>query len=477
MDQETLNALLSQALLKTSEAKLDTPWARGELTWKLHAAQKVLEEKLRSIKGQLFVANCSRQWGKSYWAVTKAIELALSKPGARIKYGTAFLTDLQEFIMPTFMAVLEDCPDDIRPVFKTVGSKWVFYNGAEIKLVGLDKKPNGLRGNVIDLIILDECGFVNNLSELYRNVIIPATTHRPNCKIIMISTPPSTPGHPFSDFIARAALENAYIKLDIYTNPLINQATIERLAKELGGFKSVAFRRECLCELITDTALAILPEWMDEAPHIIIKKPHPLPPFYKPSVAIDLALNDNLGVVFGYWDFKRAKPVIQKELLLNGVNSEVLVKRCLEIEKELWGDPNETGVTPMRWADGQLYTLNDICSVHHYSVSMVRKDVLEAQVNSLRLLLQSHQLEIYESCTQTLMQCNSGIWNKSRTEFARQGSNHQDLLAALIYFVRHLNKENPYPKNYQYNRDTMHYREERRSSHLDSLKKTFGPKS
>lgn len=472
MDQELFNALASFAVATTGTQVLDTPWSRGDLAWKLHAAQRVLDKKLSQIKGQLFVANCSRQWGKSYWAVTKAIELALSKPGSRIKYGTAFLTDLQEFIMPTFYAVLEDCPDELRPVFKTNGSKWVFHNGSEIKLVGLDKKPNGLRGNVIDLIILDECGFVNNLSELYRNVIIPATMHRPNCKIIMISTPPSTPAHPFADFITRADLEDAYIKLDIYTNPLINQATIDRIAKELGGEKSVAFRRECLCELIIDTSIAILPEWNDVEAYTIIKSKPALPPFFKAVVALDLGLNDDTGVVFGYWDFHRAKVVIQAELLLNGVNSEKLVSECLKIERSLWPE----GTTPMRWCDGQLYTLNDICSIHHYSVSMPRKDAVEAQVNSLRLMLQAHQVEIVDTCKQTIRQCASGIWDKSKTKFARSGSCHQDLLASLIYLVRHINKENPYPRDYKFNRDNMHWRPDSSAGHLDSIKKAFGPK-
>jgi hypothetical protein len=77
-----------------------------------------------------------------------------------------------------------------------MGHYYIFPNGSRIKLVGLDKNPNGLRGNTLDLIVIDECGFVTNLDYIYKSVIIPATLHRPNCKIIMISTPPSTPAHP-----------------------------------------------------------------------------------------------------------------------------------------------------------------------------------------------------------------------------------------------------------------------------------------
>lgn len=450
----------------------DQAWFDGDLSYKLHLGQKLINDKLASVKKQLFVANCSRQFGKSFWAVTKAIETALAGPKRRVKYGTAYHTDLIEFIIPTFEAVLIDCPEEIRPVYKVQGSKWLFHNGSEIKLIGCDRTPNALRGNVIDSIILDEVGFMDSLEYLYKSIIVPATTHRPKCKIIMISTPPQTPAHPFADFITRADLEDAYIKLDIYTNPMIKQDTIDRLSRELGGLTSIAFRRECLCELVIDTSIAILPEWNDVAITTVVKNPEPIPPFYKPIVAIDLGLNDDCGIIFGYWDFNRAKVIIQAELLLNGVNSHELTKRCLEIEKRLWGD-----LIPMRWADGALYTINDICSVHHYSVAPVRKDVVEAQVNSLRLLLQSKQVEVYDSCKQTIRQCATGIWNKTKTEFARTGSCHQDLLAAMIYLVRHISKENPYPRDYQFNRDTMHWRPDMQTPrHLDSIKKAWGPK-
>lgn len=473
MDQEFLDRLVSDALKSRGRGKGDAHWRKADLSFKLHAGQKIIKAALARSTGQLFVGNIARQFGKSYWAVTEAVSLALKKPRARIKYGTAFLTDLEEFILPTFEEVLLDCPDDLRPVYKVQGSKWVFHNGSEIKLVGLDKKPNGLRGNVIDLIILDECGFVANLDKLYRNVIIPATTHRPNCKIILISTPPETPAHPFVDFIVRADLEGSYVKLDIYQNPLITQADIDRLAKELGGVKSVAFRRECLCELIIDTSIAILPEWPEVEPKTVVQHRPDLPPFYHAVVAGDLGLNDDTGVVFGYWDFRRARLVVQAELLLNGVNSEELTKACLKIERGLWGD----GITPMRWFDGQLYTLNDISSIHKYNVSPPRKDEVEAQVNSLRLMLQAGQIEIYDSCKQTIRQCATGIWDKSKTKFARSGSCHQDLLASLIYMVRHINKENPYPANYQFNRDTMHWRKPTLAPHHEQLKKAFGGKS
>lgn len=254
---------MNPAVKLTPEQIKAESWRRGRLNYLLHPGQKVIDKMFNSIQGQLFVCNIARQWGKSYYCVAKAIELALKKPKARIKFGTAYQTDLTEFIQPTFDAVLQDCPESLRPRYKVQGSKYVFKNGSEIRLIGLDKSPNSLRGNVIDMIIIDECGFVSNLDYLYKSIIVPATLHRPECKIVMISTPPSTPAHSFVDFIQKAELEGSYVKLDIYANPLITQADVERMARELGGYDSVAFRRECLCELVVDLDAAVIPEWQD----------------------------------------------------------------------------------------------------------------------------------------------------------------------------------------------------------------------
>ncbi len=100
-------------------------WNRGRLNYKLHAGQRKIESLVFARKHQLFVGEIARQFGKSFWLVKKALESAIQKPKARVKYATAFLTDLEEFILPAFDKILEDCPNDLRPVFKSQKSKFV----------------------------------------------------------------------------------------------------------------------------------------------------------------------------------------------------------------------------------------------------------------------------------------------------------------------------------------------------------------
>lgn len=441
----TQNLTSSQAISRARAEK----WHRNELGYLLHSGQQILDQKFETSSGQLFVANISRQWGKSYWAVSKCIELAQSKPKTRIKYSTAFQTDLVEFIQPTFDAVLSECPDSIKPKYKIQGSKWVFSNGSEIKLVGLDKSPNGLRGNVIDLIVIDEAGFVGNLDYIYSSIIIPATLHRPNCKILFISTPPATPAHPFGDFIKRAEVEGSYLKLDIYTNPRITERDIERMAKEMGGRHTTTFRRECLCELVLDEDLALVPEWRDE---FIEDAPteDEFKIYYHRYTAMDMGRKDFTAPIFGYYDFKRATLFIEDEITMHGpswttktLNEEVRAK-----ETEIWGKE----VKPFRRVadNNNPHLITDLSSLYNLHFMETNKESLDAMVNEVRIMVGEGRIKVSPRCKMLIGCLKYGIWDKHRKEFARDKVyGHYDHFAALVYLVRNLAKHsNPIPASH-----------------------------
>jgi hypothetical protein len=422
-------------------------WLRGRLGYKLHEGQKLLRQKYRSARGQLFVGECSRQFGKSFEMVVEGLELAFSKPKAKIKYGTAFHTDLIEFILPTFDTVMDDCPRDIRPKFKVQGSKFILYNGSEIKLVGLDRTPNGLRGNVIDLIILDEAGFITNLDYLYKSVIIPATTHRPNCKVVLISTPPSTPAHPFLDYVEKAEDEGGYVKLTIYDNPMVGPETIARLMKESGGEKSTTWRREYLCEHVTDEDLAIVKEWKDEYVAEIPRDDYY--PFYHKYAGMDLGVSDHTAVIFGYYEFLKARLVIEDEYVINGpeLTTQVLQTAIKKKEKDLSWEKMYLRVSD----NNNPLLLQDLSLLHRLHFMPTDKGSLEEMVNMVRMMVDRGQIMVHPRCKQLIGCLKYGVWEKKRDKFAHSKVyGHFDALAALIYLVRNLNKStNPIPPDFQ----------------------------
>ncbi len=429
-----------------AEAIAET-WYRGNLTYMLHAGQLLIKADLDKMTGQLFVGNCARQWGKDFLMTARACELAIKKPRARIKYGTPFLTDLAEFLLPIFERVLEDCPSDLRPKYKVQGSKWVFRNGSEIKLVGLDKNPNGLRGNTIDLIILSEAGFIRNLSSLYKNVIIPATTHRPDCKVIMISTPPTTPAHDFCDFIHRATAEGSYAEYTIYSNPRVDAATIARLMKESGGEHSTTWRREYLCQLVTDADSQLIPEWHEK--FVVPAKRDEFFRFYHLYEGMDLGVKDFTLNIFGYYDFRRAVLVIEDEIKLNGPTlTTQKLKDAIDVkEKALWPDRK-----PYRRIsdNNNPQLIQDLAILHRMSFITTDKDTLEAMLNECRLMVAKGQIEVDPRCVQLIGCLKYGVWDSKKKKFAKSSAyGHFDALAALIYLVRNLDKvTNPIPHAY-----------------------------
>ncbi len=461
-------------------------WYRNSLDWKLHDAQKVLEKVFRESTGQLFVGNCSRQWGKSYWAVKKAVETARSGPKKQIRYGAAFQSDLEEFIIPAFDKILDDCPEDIKPKFSSQKSTYIFPNGSRIKLVGLDRKPNGLRGNTLDMIIIDECGFVTNLDYLYKSVIIPSTLHRPNCRIIFISTPPSTPAHPFVDYVQKAEKEGGYVKLDIHTNPLITPDAIKRMEDELGGRDSTSFRRECLCEFVTDSDLAIIPEWKDEYVEEIPRDEYF--PYYDKYTAMDLGVKDLTAKIYAYYDFKRATLVIEDEGEMNGpqMNTQILVGAIREKEKALWGDfPSVVqgrGVPYRRIADNNWpLMIADLSTIHNLTFIPTDKDNLETMINELRLLVQSGRLKVHPRCKKLIGCLKYGVWNDKKKAFARSSVyGHFDHLAALVYLARNIvTGTNPIPADFGFQNHTAwlgHIKDKTKASaNAQTISKTLTP--
>lgn len=449
-------------------------WRRGRLVHLLHEGQKVVQKQYEDSPGQLFVGNIARQFGKSYWAVTKCLELAIQKPKARIKFGTAYHTDLTEFILPTFDAVLADCPEHLKPKYKVQGSKWVFPNGSEIKLVGLDKSPNSLRGNVIDLIVIDEAGFVENLQYIYSSIIVPATLHRPNCRIIFISTPPSTPAHAFSDFIQLAESQGSYVRLTIFDNPRITEADIERMAKAMGGRHSTTFRRECLCELILDEDLAIIPEWSDS----LVQEPFydVFYKFYHRYVGMDLGRKDHTALIFGYYDFKKAVLHIEDELTMNGPAWTTITLKEAVVAKEnlLWGD-----LKPFRRVsdNNNPHLIMDLNSLHNVHFIETSKESLEAMVNEVRIMINVGQIHIHPRCKMLIGCLKYGLWDKHRKEFSRSKVyGHFDHLAALIYLVRNLAKNsNPIPVDFGHenHRSWMGHIKDQRSNNAKALSKAL----
>lgn len=443
-------------------------WRSKIVNWKFHPAQMDIYEKLMLSTGNIFVINCSRQIGKSFFLCAYAVEFALQRPDLKICYLASTAKSVKKIIIPRIREILKDCPEDLKPVYKKNEQVYVFGNNSEIHIAGTDaERAENIRGQNFHLIICDEAGFMDRLDYVVSSILAPMTLIT-NGRIILSSTPPPSPDHPFRDFVNDAIANGCYIKKTIKDNPQVTEEQIKKIMKDAKGPDSVAWRREYLAELITDTEKAVIPEATEELLNEITKQVVPFdmnavvsanqvlkPMFYDCYTVADLGYTDNTGILFAYWDFQAAKLVIEDEALFNKPNTKQIAEIVKEKELILWNGKKPYG----RYCDGNPITIGDLGTLHNLPFKKTRNDELEASVNAMRIFLYDKKVVISPKCKNLLTQLHNAIWDNARRSFARSGSTggHYDLVAALMYLIRNVQRHhNPFPANLGLDLGTMY---------------------
>lgn len=445
-------------ILPSREDAIKAFWAAGILSWKFHPAQLDIYEKLNSNSHAMFIMNCGRQIGKSFFLCGYAIEFALQHPNCKIAYLAPTAKQVKKIILPRIKEILLDCPKQLLPSYSINEQVYKFKNGSEIHISGTDsERAESLRGQVFHLVICDEAGFMDRLEYVVASILRPLTI-TVGGKIILSSTPPISPDHPFKRMAEQAELDGNYIKKTIKDNPMISEEVKRQYMKEAGGADSISWRREFLAEFLIDENEAIIPEANEAKVIELIKTVVPYqqntyttegqtmrPMFFDCYTIADLGYTDNTGILFGYWDFPNARLVIEDEALFNKPNTQKIADVIMQKEFVLWGEKKPY----MRYCDGDQITVADLNSRHSLNFTITRNDELEASINNVRLFVAQNKIYIDPKCKNLISQLKSAIWNKNRKGFARSAdAGHYDLIAALIYMVRNIKiQKNPFPAN------------------------------
>jgi len=436
-------------------------WKMGLVSWKFHDMQISVYEAIKNMTGSMFVVLCGRQSGKSFLLCGYAIEYAMLHPGAKICYLAPTAKAVKKIIIPRIKEILSDCPRDLLPEYKVNDQVYKFKNGSEIHIAGTDaERAENLRGQVFHLVICDEAGFMDKLDYVVQSILRPLTI-TVNGKIILSSTPPISPAHPFKGFYDNAKALGNSIKKTIDDNPMISDKVKEEYMQESGGKDSVAWRREYLVEFIIDEKQAVIPEATEKKLIEITKQIVPYnqgmqvadnqimkPMFFDGYVVADLGYTDNTGILFGYWDFYKACLVIEDEALFNKPNTKMIADIVSQKENALWA-----GKKPyMRFCDGDPIIISDLNTTHRLTFSQTRNDDLEASVNAVRLFIADNKIIIDPRCKNLILQLQSAIWKATNSDgqakkFAKSADQgHYDLIAALMYMVRNIRRQkNPFP--------------------------------
>tara|TARA_R100000458_G_scaffold59743_1_gene71505 strand:- start:1934 stop:3433 length:1500 start_codon:yes stop_codon:yes gene_type:complete len=416
-------------------------WYMGDISYLLHEGQEEARGLFNKSSARIYVMNMSRRWGKSWLACVLAVEAALKRETTQIRYACPTHKMAKNIIRPHLNQIFQDAPADLKPTFKTQQNMWLFPNGSEIHVAGCDSGgAERLRGVSTDLGIVDEAGFVNDdLENVVHDILLPQTLTT-NGSILLVSTPPRTPAHPFFNYCQRAEATNAYLKRTIYDAPHISPAMISEYCRESGGVNNTTWRREYLAEFCTDEESSVIPEFTKNEDHLIGEVIRP--DFFDCYVSLDLGFSDLSFAVFAYFDFKLGKIVVEDEMVASRCTSDEINAKVMAKQTALWGDKQPLA----RVVDAPAITIADM-SRNGEQWSMTRRDDKAAAVNNLRLAMANHQIIIHPRCRSLISHLKYAIWNSTKTSYARSADHgHFDGVDAMVYLSRAVNvHKNPYP--------------------------------
>ena len=315
-------------------------WRRGQLQWLLDKNQKELYKLFHESEHNIQTWLLVRRSGKTRTLCVLAIEMCLRNPKSIVKFVSPTRLQVQTNVRPLIRELLETCPKELRPEFKTQDFIYYFPNGSELQLAGSERKNiDNLRGGSSHIAIIDEAQDVSELHYAVQSVLLP-TTLTTNGKLLLSGTPPKNPDHEFIDYIESAQAKDILIVKTVYDNPRLTEEDIERIIREYPEReRSIQFRREYLCELIKDETTAVIPEFTDELKKVIIKE-WPRPPYFDAYVSMDLGAVDLTAVLFGYYDFRAAKLIIEDELEADFSKKDMNISKLTDLilakESQLW---------------------------------------------------------------------------------------------------------------------------------------------
>lgn len=431
-------------------------WRRGELDYKRHPGQRQLTEAIRECMATIAVLHAARGYGKTFDGLVDCCEVGQRENGRRMVFAAPTREDAKKIVSAVMPMVIEDAPPEFKPVWVASDHLYHFpYTDSVLIIEGADDdRGNHLRGPHIHYFIGDEVGFWRHALYVIKSVILPQL-QRVGGKGRLQSTSPESVGHDFVGLIEEAIRKSAYFKFTVHDNPRLSPDKIQKDAEEVSGktgdavWRETSVRREFLCELVTDTARAVIPEF-DENAHVGEAE---RPEWVDCYLGLDLGLVDLTHCLFGYWDFDNARLVIEDEIVANYILTSDFAALAKAKEAELWstvhGFGRKEGHNRCPWgrySDNEPQQLYDLAALGLSFAPAIKTDK-EAAINRLRRMFFQGKILIHPRCKSLLHQLRVGIWNERRTDYERlPGAGHLDGIDALVYMARMIDyNRNPVP--------------------------------
>lgn len=425
----------------------DELWRRGELGYKLWPQQRPIYEDIRKLTIQqttTIVVECARQFGKSYLGVLLAFEDCIQNPNSTVIIVGPTIKQTTDIVYQGVRKIQDDAPEGMVKRTKSE-SRW-HIGSSDLIVGGFDvQNATRQRGKTLYKIYVEELVDSNpdDYDDAIKSDLGPALTHSPCGQIIYLTTPPKIPDHPFlTETVPEAILANSFYKYTIDDNEQLTEDQYNACVKRCGGKDTVDFQREYMCEVVRDKSILVTPNFVKDR-HVRDDLTYPQKGFYQ--LTIDWGgVRDKTCVIFHVYDFLMDRLLVLDESVhdANTATSTIIRKSNLLIEKH--GKVVFQNVVD---CPGQLQV--DLRDMHDFHIVIPPKSDWRSACNNLDVGFVEDKILIHPRCKYVIENCNSGMFNKQRTDFERtRALGHCDGLAALMYAYRTQNRENPWPKSH-----------------------------
>ena len=428
---------------------------RGKLSFILYPHQRPIYNKIQSVLSSTniddnsHVLNISRQFGKSLTMFLIAVEFCMAKPFQTVVYVAPLKKQVIEIVTEnTYRVVFQHATKQALPTLKD--SELVFANGSRIRLAGTDNHNyESLRGGSAHLILLDEAGFMSNLTTGVIPTVLPMLKTTGG-KIIYASTPPETLDHDYYEVLREHDESGNISTFTINDDKSLTQRQLDTIISACKGEDTTLFKREYLCERIAESSQQVLPELtIERAEKLKITnayKEDDLLQYWEKYVVADWGGKDFTAILFAHYNYHTKKVVVEDQLNLTGskISSKRIAEEIKKKTKELWPDPTYRNKV-YYWCDSNNVLIqNDMNVEHGLPFVATSKDRLaEQMVQKVRDWIFDERIQFAPAAEFTLLSCMSGWWSKGKDKFAKSKIyGHYDHLAALVYLIRNVNTTN-----------------------------------
>lgn len=216
------------------------------INYKPHKAQQQIHEACDDDDIRFITVITGRQFGKSKLIQIQSLKWAFSGPNKKVM-----------IVSPTNRQVSKIFDEMISPLMdsgivskksESVGEMYITFTNGSTIIFGSAHSEDRLRGNTIDYLCVDECAFIKE--SVYKKILLPMITTRPNSKVLLCSTPKGK-NYLYSEFNMKGKMYKSF-RFTYKDNPLADRKLIEEMKLKMSDLE---FRQEFMAEFVDGATL------------------------------------------------------------------------------------------------------------------------------------------------------------------------------------------------------------------------------